>query len=112
MTDRDPDLSRVLQGWPHKPAPAPRFNAEVWARIETARAAPWLAAAIIARAFGIPAQHFRWALSLGASIALALAATVGVGAGLVHTNHLRNERMAAAYVRSIDPLQMIAPPNP
>jgi hypothetical protein len=112
MTDRDPDLSRVLKSWPHEPAPAPRFNAEVWARIEAARAAPWSAAAIIARGLGIPAQHFRWALPLGASLVLAMAAMLGVGAGVLQTSHARNDRMAAAYVRTIDPLQMVAPPQP
>ena len=112
MNDRDPELSRVLKSWPHEPAPAPRFNAEVWARIEAARTAPWSAAAIIARAFGIPARHFRWALPLGASIALALAALAGAGAGLLQTAHARTDRMAAAYVRTIDPLQMTAGPQP
>jgi hypothetical protein len=112
MTDRDPDLSPVLKGWQHEPPPAPRFNAEVWARIEAAREAPWAAAAIIARGLGIPAQHFRWVLPLGASIVLALAATLGAGAGYLQTSHTRTDRMAAAYVQGIDPLQMTVPHQP
>ena len=112
MTERDPELSRTLREWRHTPPAAPRFNAEVWARIEAARAAPWAAAAIIARGLGIPAQHFRWALPVGASLVLALAAAAGVGAGSLHTALTENDRMAAAYVRTIDPLQMTAAHHP
>ena len=108
MTERDPDLSQVLRNWRHTPPAALRFNAAVWARIEAAREAPWAAAAIIARGLGIPAQHFRWALPLGAMLTLALAALVGVGAGTLHSSLRENDRMAAAYVRTIDPLQMTA----
>jgi hypothetical protein len=108
MTDRDPNLSQVLTSWRHEPPAAPRFNAEVWARIEAARQAPWAAAAIIARGLGIPAQHFRWALPLAASLVLVCAAVVGAGAGILHTSLAANDRMAAAYVQSIDPLQMTA----
>lgn len=110
MTNHDPNLSQVLKSWEHEPRPAPRFNAEVWARIEAAREAPWTAAAIIARGLGIPAQHFRWVLPLGASVVLALAATLGVGVGYLQTSRARTDRMAAAYVQTIDPLQM-APPH-
>jgi hypothetical protein len=106
MTDHDPNLSRVLKNWEHEPRPAPRFNAEVWARIEAAREAPWTAAAIIASGLGIPARHFRWVLPLGASVVLALAATLGVGFGYLQTARTRTDRMAAAYVQTIDPLQM------
>ena len=108
MTDRDPNLSRVLKSWQHEPPPAPRFNAEVWTRIEAAREAPWAAAAFIATRLGIPAQHFRWALPLGASLVLALAAVVGVGAGTLHNTLTENDRIATAYVQTIDPLQMTA----
>ena len=108
MMDSDPNLSRALKNWRHDPPPAPRFNAEVWARIEAARTAPWSAAAIIARGLGIPAQHFRWALPLGASIVLTMAAMLGVGVGVLQTARARTDRMAAAYVQTIDPLQMTA----
>ncbi|MDD2764345.1 MAG: hypothetical protein PHE83_10265 [Opitutaceae bacterium] len=108
MTDRDPDLSRVLKSWPHQPPPAPRFKAEVWARIEAAREAPWAAAAFIAGKLGVPARHFRWALPLGASLLLTFAAVAGIGAGTLRTTLTENDRMAAAYVQTIDPLQMAA----
>ncbi len=112
MNDRDPEVSRVLQSWRHEPASAPRFNAEVWARIEAARETPWAAAAVIARSLGIPARSFRWALPLGASLLLALAATLGAGVGYLQTSLTRTDRMAAAYVQSIDPLQMTSPSHP
>jgi hypothetical protein len=112
MTDHDPNLSRVLKSWEHEPRPAPRFNAEVWVRIEAAREAPWAGAAIIARSLGIPAQHFRWALPLGASVVLTLAVTLGAGVGYLQTSLTRTDRMAAAYVQTIDPLQMTAPHQP
>jgi hypothetical protein len=41
-------------------------------------------------------------------LTLALAALVGVGAGTLHSSLRENDRMAAAYVRTIDPLQMTA----
>jgi hypothetical protein len=112
MTDHDSNLTRVLKSWEHEPRPAPRFNAEVWARIEAAREAPWAAASVIARSLGIPAQSFRWALPLGASLVLALAATLGAGVGYLQTSHQRTDRMAAAYVQTIDPLQMTTPHQP
>ncbi len=112
MNDHDPNLTRVLKSWEHEPRPAPRFNAEVWTRIEAAREAPWTAAAIIARSLGLPAQYFRWALPLGASIVLALAATLGAGVGILQTSRQQTDRMAAAYVQTIDPLQMSATRQP
>ena len=80
----------------------------MWARLEAARAAPWAAAAFLAARLGIPARHFRWALPVGASLMLALAAAAGVGAGTLHSARAENDRMAAAYVQTIDPLQMAA----
>ena len=106
MPDRDPSLSEALRTWRHEPPPAPRFNAEVWARIEAAREAPWSAAAFLASRLGIPALQFRWALPLAASLALAFAVAVGAGAGAIQGHQARDDRMAAAYVRTIDPLQM------
>lgn len=102
----DPDLSRVLKDWRHEPPPAPGFNASVWARIEAARDAPWAAAAALATRLGIPAHSFRWVLPLAASLALALAATAGAGLGYVQGYASYNNRMAAAYVKTIDPVQM------
>ena len=112
MSERDQDLSRTLKTWRHEPPPAPRFNAEVWARIEAARDAPWTVAAFIGSRLGIPARHFRWALPLGASLMLALAAVAGAGVGSLQTSRAVNDRMAAAYVRTIDPLQMTMDQRP
>jgi hypothetical protein len=106
MSEQDQDLSRTLKTWRHEPPPAPRFNADVWARIEAARVAPWTLAAFVGSRLGIPARHFRWALPLGASLMLALAAVAGVGVGTLQTSRAVNDRMASAYVRAIDPLQM------
>lgn len=108
----DPELSRVLQDWRHEPPPAPDFNAGVWARIEAARDAPWSAAAALAARLGIPAHSFRWVLPLAASLALTLAASVGAGLGYVQGHHTYNDRMAAAYVKTIDPMQMSAARTP
>ena len=106
MSDHDPSLSGVLQSWRHEPPPAPRFKAEVWARIEAARDAPWAFAALFAGRLGVPIRHFRWALPLGATLGLAMAAVLGAGAGYLHTSLTRTDRMAEAHIRSIDPLQM------
>jgi len=106
MMDRDPDLSHVLKSWRHEPPAAPRFNAEVWARIEAARDAPWTAAAVLAGRLGLPARYFRWALPLAATLALTFAVIAGAGAGVLHTRLAENDRMATAYIQTIDPLQM------
>jgi hypothetical protein len=106
MSECDQELSRTLKTWRHEPPAAPRFNAEVWTRIDAAREAPWAFAAFIGSRLGIPARHFRWALPLGASLMLTLAAVAGVGVGSLQASHSVNDRMAAAYVRTIDPLQM------
>ncbi len=106
MTDRDPHLSNVLKDWRHAPPAAPRFNDEVWSRIEAARTAPWTLAGFLATRLGIPAQEFRWALPVAATLALVFAVAAGTGAGLLHTRLTENDRMAAAYVQTIDPLQM------
>ncbi len=106
MTDRDPNLSNVLRNWRHTVSPAPRFNAEVWARIEAARDAPWTVAAFLAGRFGLPAERLHWAVPLAASLALVFAMAAGAGAGVLHTRLTENDRMASAYVRTIDPLQM------
>ena len=115
MTDQDPQLAGVLRSWRHEPPAAPRFNAEVWGRIDASRATPPAVAAFLARGLGIPAQHFRWALPLLVSLMLVTAAVVGAGVGAEQNSQAANEaneRMAAAYVRAIDPLQMTADRQP
>jgi hypothetical protein len=106
MSDQDPPLSGVLRSWKHEAPPAPRFNAEVWMRIEAARAAPQTVAAILGSRMGIPARHLRWALPVAACLTLAIAAVAGARVGARQTSRTVNVRMAAAYVRTIDPLQM------
>lgn len=81
-------LSQLLQAWRHESPEAPRFNAGVWARLEADRAN---------RVF------FRWALPLAASVALCF----GVGSAWRDSHRQHAEQMAAAYVRTVDPLQMI-----
>ena len=41
-----------------------------------------------------------------------MAAMLGVGVGVLQTSHARTDRMAAAYVQTIDPLQMSMPAAP
>lgn len=90
MSAPDP-MSDLLQSWRHQPASAPEFQLGVWAKIEAAR--------------GSRSSHgglFRWALPLAASLAIA----AGVGSALRESRQQHRERMAAAYVQSIDPFQM------
>lgn len=99
MNDHDP-LPPLLGGWEHKPAPAPDFRDQVWARIRSAEtAAPARTASIF---------HFPSALPLAASIAVLLSIAAGTGTAFALNRTLSTERMAVAYVRSIDPVQMTA----
>jgi hypothetical protein len=103
MKNPDP-LSRVLQSWKHDPAPAPDFNKAVWARIRSAEVSmtsPSEALAKEGQLLAFPRQ-----LPLAASFAVLLAGLAGTGAALTLNHGQSTDRMAAAYVRSIDPLQM------
>jgi hypothetical protein len=112
MSTQDPNLSKVLRSWEVDVPASSRFNAEVWARIEAARGAPLPVAAFLGSLLGIPVQYFRWALPLTVSLTLAIAAAAGASVGALQTSNSRNDRMAAAYVRTIDPLQMTADRQP
>jgi hypothetical protein len=112
MNDQDPHLSGVLRSWQHEVPDTPRFNAEVWTRIEAARKSPQTVTAFFGRRLGIPARYFRWALPLTVSLTLAVAAAAGARVGALQMSHSLNDRMAAAYVRTIDPLQMAADHQP
>ena len=113
MSPSDPELSGTLKCWRHEPPPAPQFNAEVWARIAAKRNPRGNVAAFLRDFLGISVQPVRWMVPLAASVVLVLAAIAGAGVGSLRTSRVRNERMAAAYVRTIDPLQMpMAPPSP
>jgi len=98
---KTPDsLSTLLKTWRHAPPPAPDFSSSVWTRIRASEQAPPSASAPVLR-FPVP-------LPLAAGFALLLAGLAGAGAGLVVNREHAADRMAAAYVRSIDPLQMTA----
>jgi len=96
MNDHDP-LSPLLRGWEHKPAPAPDFRDQVWARI---RAPETVTPANVLR--------FPSALPLAASLAILASIAAGTGTAFALNRTLATERMAVAYVRSIDPVQMTA----
>ena len=98
----DDKLSRLLQAWRQSvPPAAPHFNAGVWARIE-ARGAPGPFDTLL-RLFSHPAV---------AAALIALCALGGFSWGVYQKDYLQprlvREQMVEAYVRSIDPLQMMS----
>jgi hypothetical protein len=93
---RDP-LSSTLHSWHHEPVPAPDFNDQVWGRIRIPEAAARSRFTLL---------HFH--LPLAASIAVVLSIATGMGGAFALNHNRTNERMASAYVRSIDPVQMTA----
>ncbi len=100
MNNHDP-LSRVLKSWKHDPAPSSDFNKAVWSRIDASEPAP-------APSFFAQLLHFPRQLQIAASFAVLLAGLAGTSAALTLNHGQSADRMAAAYVRSIDPLQMTA----
>ena len=97
MTSPDP-LKSLLASWRHDPAPVADFNVGVWARIQAGEQARPLAAIV----------RFPWALPLAASVAVLLSIAGGMGWALALNEAQSSDRMASAYVRSIDPVQMPA----
>lgn len=95
-TPRDP-LSSALRAWRHKPGPAPDFRARVWTRIRSADTAR------TASVFPFPQ-----ALPLAASLAILASVAAGTGTAFALNRTLSTERMAVAYVRTIDPVQLSA----
>ena len=91
MSNHDP-LSDLLKTWRHEPPAEPRFNDGVWGRIETSHQESGAA------------SFYRWALPLAACLAVVL----GAGTALRESRLQHTDRMAAAYVRNVDPLQMTA----
>ena len=89
MSNPDP-LSNLLKSWRHEPSAEARFNAGVWARIAAGRKDSNIV------------SFYRWALPLAASLALLL----GAGSAVREIRQQHVDRMAAAYVRTVDPLQM------
>jgi hypothetical protein len=107
MNDHDP-LSDLLKTWSHQAREAPDFNRDVWARVRRKKesAAP---ATLLGRLLTFPVATARWAMPLAASVLLLLSLAVGSGAAFAYESITRDERMAAQYARSIDPLQMSTP---
>ncbi|MFA6960953.1 MAG: hypothetical protein WC205_09400 [Opitutaceae bacterium] len=99
MKDHDP-LSPLLGSWQHTPSPAPDFADKVWSRIRTEVNSP-SPAPIIRFPFAIP-------LPLAASVAVTLSILAGSLGALAVNRSQSTDRMAAAYVRTIDPIQMTA----
>jgi len=93
---RDP-LSSTLKLWQHEPAPAPDFRNQVWNRIHAS--VDRSSASIF---------HFPGALPLAASLAVLFSIAAGSGTAFALNQSLTTDRMAAAYVRTIDPVQMTA----
>jgi hypothetical protein len=97
---RDP-LASTLRTWRHTPAPAPAFRDQVWARIHTS--------ADTALARHATLLRFPSALPLAASLAILASIAAGTGTAFALNRTLSTDRMAAAYVRTIDPVQLTAP---
>jgi hypothetical protein len=101
MNDHDP-LSPLLRRWQHAPSPAPGFRDQVWTRIHSSAgttAAPARSATLL---------RFPSALPLAASLAILASIAAGTGTAFALNRTLSNDRMAAAYVRTIDPVQLTA----
>ena len=97
MTTPDP-LQPLLASWEHSPSDASDFNAGVWARLQSGERA---------RTFA-PIIRFPWLLPLAASVTVLLSVAAGTGSALALNRAQSAERMASAYVRSVDPVQMLA----
>lgn len=106
----DDPLSKLLKSWREQPPADPQFQAEVWDRIRAAKNRRDLSA-ILARLFGIPAEHFPRVAPLAASLVLGVAALIGFGAGRLQAEFASDARNARAYARTIDPLQMTELPD-
>lgn len=109
MKDREP-VSELLQTWRVPPIEHSDFSDNVWSRIHSAErekpARRFDAAAIIARVFHIPAEQFRWALPVAASLVVIASIAAGTTAAHVYDSQRRTELMASVHARSIDPLLM------
>jgi hypothetical protein len=89
----DPELSTLLHSWRVRPPPAPGFADGVRDRL---------------RAQPEPAVVSWWVRNarLAAALALTGAGVVGGAGGLFVEREVRNREALAAYVRSIDPVQL------
>jgi hypothetical protein len=110
--DQAPPLSSLLQSWRAAPARIgdEEFAAGVWRRLGAgteARAGGGTEARTEAGARAALAWLLRLPASpLAACFLVIASALAGGGAALACNHATKTERMAAAYVRTIDPLQM------
>ncbi len=94
-------LSRLLQHWRvRRPDPSPDFSGEVWSRIHQSSQST-------------PARIFPFFASFRAAVcwAVALAAFGGSAAAYAYDSLTRDDRMAAAHARTLDPFQIVAAPH-
>ncbi len=102
MQDDHRDLSRLLQSWQvPTPSSSGDFERQVWTRIHRAPSTTQRTGV-----FGLPST-----LRAAACWAAVLAAFGGSAAAYAYDSLTRDERMAAAHVRTLDPLQITAAPN-
>ena len=99
MNSPDP-LPSLLASWSHEPVPDSHFNEAVWARIHAGEQARPRA----------PISWFPSTLPMAASVALLLSIAGGTGWAHALNTAQSADRMASAYVRSIDPIQMATHP--
>jgi hypothetical protein len=104
--DDDPPLDALLQEWKIKPLLPPRFNEQVWRRIEQAETAP-------APPVSLGTMVANWIASLlsrpavaSAYVAMLLAIGAGVGWSQARQETARvTSNLSARYVRAVDPYQ-------
>jgi len=97
MNTPDP-LQPLLASWEHSSSDASDFNTGVWARIQSVEGTLPLS----------PIIRFPSLLPLAASVTVLLSIAAGTGSALALNRAQSAERMASAYVRSVDPVQMSA----
>ena len=98
-------LSNLLKTWRHEPPEAPRFQADVWTRIQSAQTRGE-SAGILTGWFGFSTRLLHQAWPIAAVLTVTLSVLAGAGAGWVRGHRQSEALQADAYVRSIDPLQM------
>jgi hypothetical protein len=90
--NRPDSLSVLLKSWKHDPPDEPQFNQQVWSRVQ--------------RSSSVPVHPTsRYLLPLAASVALLLSGVAGTTVAIALQSSARNDKMATAYAKSIDPLQ-------
>ncbi len=110
MNDDD-SLSSLLKTWRHQPLEAPDFNRSVWSRLQAEPANTATAPRLFDQLLAFPGATARWTMPLAASFVLLLSLATGSGVALAYDSMTRDDRMAAEYARSIDPLQMAMQPQ-